>query len=175
MSLFFCYSSCWILLKLFHQAFFFYILNQFSIIDNHIKPTQKKSYVTFANELFGSFDIIKNMRVACWGAQRWQLCQTINEQRKEIITNSFPLSCGNPFIFIEVGVFLLFLFFGFTTHQISAKNRIDPDVLLAQQSIIADTHKMAKKAKAGFCLNLNTSICSIMINGVKYCMIKKVT
>lgn len=103
-------GSCW---NYFSRHFFFYILNQFSIIDNHIKPTQKKSYVTFANELFGSFDIIKNMRVACWGAQRWQLCQTINEQRKEIITNSFPLSCGNPFIFIfKLGFFCCSCFLG---------------------------------------------------------------
>lgn len=70
-----------------------------------MKPTQKKFYVTFANELFGSFYIIKNMRVACWAVQCWQLCQTISEQRKEI--NSFQLSCGKPFIFIEVVFFVI--------------------------------------------------------------------
>lgn len=44
------------------------------------------------------------MRGACWAAQRWQLCQTINEQRVEIITNSFQFSCGKPLICIHVGV-----------------------------------------------------------------------
>lgn len=71
------------------------------------------------------------MRGACWAARCWQLCQTINEQRMEMITNAFQFTCGKPFICIHV-VVVVWLHYSSNFCEPALGAGINPEVPLAQ-------------------------------------------
>lgn len=122
-------------------------------------------------ELFRSFFLIKNMRGACWAAQCWQLCQTINELRVEIIANSFQFNCGKPFICIHVGVAVVVwvqypsnfceLALGWDQPRSDISTEAFIDMLCWKSR--ADT-QTGQKTRAGYSVNLNIFIYSVLIN-----------
>lgn len=98
-------GSCWNYFT--RHIFFFYILNQFSPIESHIKRTQKKFHVTSANEITIAF-IPSNQKHA-WSLLGCTALAAVSDNQWTKSGNYHKLiavqfNCGKPFMCIHVGV-----------------------------------------------------------------------
>lgn len=159
---------------------FFYILNQFSPIDSHIKHTQKKFHVTSANEITIPF-ILSNQKHA-WSLLGCTVLAAVSDNqwtkngnyRKLISVQLWETvhmhSCRGcccclgslPSTFLRTGL----------RRWAQPRSAISTEAFLDRfcWKSRADT-QAGQKTKAGYSLDLNIFIYSVLINWIKYCVI----